>query len=449
MTFIYNLAFSIFALGYLPFFLLKLRQAENPKQLLRERSGRPAPHWHERFGRGQVIWIHAVSVGEVMAARHFIERFRESAPDYQIFLTTVTPTGQRIAKTMESDRITTGYFPFDFSWAMRAFFECARPQALLLMETEIWPNLLTEAARAGVPVGILNARLSERSAKRYGRFAKLFRPLFNKLAFVLAQSEQDAARFLKAGVPSGRVHVLGNMKIDNTTLAADETQLCRELRAQWSIAQNDLVWIAGSTHPGEEKTAVEILRALRPEFPLLKLIVAPRHIERSAALAKWIRGRGLTVRMSSSKAGGVADVLIVDQLGILKNLYAMADLVFVGGSLARRGGQNPIEPAVFRRAILHGPHIFNFEPIYRALSAEGGAIAVRDAGQLRYAVSRLLHSEEERRLLGARAWSVVYGLQGATERHLEWVLGFLSPAQQERNTNEFDAKLFPSAGGRA
>lgn len=449
MFLIYNIAYLVFGLLYLPIFLQKIRQATNAGLLMRQRLGIFPSEWKSRFAEKQVVWLHAVSVGEVMAMRRFIEEFLAAYPGVHLLLTTVTPTGQKIAKEMEAERVTVTYFPFDLSFACKRFFKTFRPQGLLLAETEIWPNLLIQAKKFQVPVGILNARLSEKSARRYARLSFLFRPLLTSLNFVLAQTEADAERFLGLGISESRVFMAGNMKFDNVVLNPPQAQAIATLKQKWGFDSGEPIWIAGSTHPKEEDTLLRAFCHLKDIFPTLRMIIAPRHIERSASIAAEVRKLGLTVALATQKSEEKFDVLVLDQLGILKHLYQIADVVYVGGSLVKRGGQNPIEPASYKKPIVHGPFIFNFDKIYRDLDQEGGALMIRDEAQLIFAVRRLLQNDAERTAVGERAYEKIRSLQGATQRHLEWVSKFLMGRSQERNSNEqVHTKLFPSAGGR-
>src|SRR3989338_4438755 len=214
MLFLYNLAFLIFGFFYLPTFLLKLRQAESPLKLLQERCGIFSREFQDKLLGKRVIWIHAVSVGEVMVVQNFIQLFLKRHPEFYVVLSTVTPTGQRIAKTMEGPQISVCYFPFDLTVAVRRTFNILDPNCLLLVETEIWPNLLQAAKRNRIPVGILNARLSAKSAKRYGRILRFIKHLFASIDFALVQDSQDARRFTHLGIPPANLHVLGNMKFE-------------------------------------------------------------------------------------------------------------------------------------------------------------------------------------------------------------------------------------------
>ena len=438
MTLLYNIAFLTFGIVYLPVFAVKALRAEHPGELLRQRLGFFSRALQDKFLGKKIIWVHAVSVGEVLACEKFLRECQQRFSDHHFVLTTVTPTGRKVAGKLEGRGLTVCYFPFDLTFSVRSFFKTLGPECLILVETEIWPNLLVEARRAHVPVVIMNARLSAKSFPRYRRARFFLRDLFRKLDFVLAQTPEDAARFAALGVAEERLAVAGNMKFDNIVLEdADPALFGRALRREWGFSPEDLIWVAGSTHPGEEKKVVETALDLKNEFPGLKLVLAPRHIERSNGLSRWLRRCGLRVRLATHPdpdAAGPAEVLLVDCLGVLKNLYAMADVVFVGGSFVKRGGQNPIEPAGFRRAIIHGPHVFNFHNVYGRLNAEGAAVRVRDKAQLEFAVRRLLNNPSERAELGDHAFQTVKSLQGATARYLDWLAGFLKTRSQPERT---------------
>jgi 3-deoxy-D-manno-octulosonic-acid transferase len=432
MILLYNLGFILFGLWYLPFFLLKIRQAEHPQRLIRQRLGLFDAGFREKIIGKKIVWIHAVSVGETLAVERFIQEFLETGPEYHVVLSTVTPTGQKVAKKLESDRVTLCYFPFDLTFAVRRFLTALDPECLLLVETEIWPNLLSEARHAKIPVGILNARLSGKSARRYCRFRGFFRHLFECLDFVLVQTPLDGERFAAAGTPVERIRVLGNMKFDREPSPVLSRASVQSLREEWGFKADDLILVAGSTHPGEEKILSRIYEDLKPRYPARKRLLAPRHRDRSVQLARYLKRKGLHVRLASQAAAPAEfDVVILNQLGILKHLYAIADVVFVGGSLIRHGGQNPIEPAHFKRPIFHGPFVGNFEYIYRMLDKEGGAIVVQDQEQLSFALGRVLRNHKEARDLGENAYRVVTQLRGATQRHVEWLMHFLRSRLRE------------------
>lgn len=431
---IYNLAFLLFSVFYLPVFLIKLKQADDPLRLLRERSGVLPARCRKHFLEKKIIWLHAVSVGEVMAVEPFLAALLNSLPEYHFVLTTVTPTGQKLAKKLESKNVSVFYFPFDLTGPVCGFLDVLAPESILLAETELWPNLLTEASRRNIPVGVINARLSERSAQRYRKMV-FFKPLFTSLSFVLAQTEKDAERFKLLGVQPSKIQVFGNMKFDRSGQVTENISH-DELRIRYGFEPADLILIGGSTHPGEEIVLRDLYLSLIQDFPKLKLLIAPRHIERSEKVLELFRQKGLKTVLSSQfqQKREAFQVFILDQLGVLKSLYAIGDLVFVGGSLIRHGGQNPIEPAIYRKPVLHGPHIFNFQAIYQSFDQEGGGLLVQDGEALNLAVRRLLSDSQERKTLGEKAFSLVERMRGSTQRHTDWLSKFLTAKNQvERN----------------
>ncbi len=415
----YDFGFFIFALLSLPRFFGKLKQAESPSRLLRERFGIFSKDLPSQIGTGACLWVHAVSVGEVMAVEKFLHLLLERNPDLHVLLTTVTPTGQRIAKPWESPRLRVLYFPFDFQFSVARFFQTFKPAALLLVETEIWPNVIEEAKKRGVPVGIVNGRISERSFRAFRFFSGIFRPFLESVRFFLVQTSADRERLLALGVPSERVQVTGNMKLDALDLNGSRRTDPSRLGEAWGFSPGELVLVGGSTHPGEEKILLRALRKLRGEGLPLKLLLAPRHIERSGSLLKEARREGFQTVLASAGNHSAFEVLILDKLGELRKLYPAADAVFMGGSLVRHGGQNPVEAAAFRRPVIHGPWVFNFKEIYRRLDEEGASLNVQSEEELSFILKRILVNEQERKNLGDRAFEVLKKMRGATQRNLE------------------------------
>ncbi len=460
--FLYNLAFLAFAIFYAPIFLMKLRQAEDPRALWRERRGIFPKAWASKFLGKKIVWLHAVSVGEVMAVEKFITEWLAVSREYDLVLTTVTPTGQRIAKKFAGDRVHVCYFPFDLTPVVKRFFDLLKPVCLLLVETEIWPNLLSEAKRRNIPVGVINARLSERSFKRYTVFPWLFKPLWGQLDFVLAQSEENAVRFRKLGITEEAVRDMGNMKFDQ---GGDDDGAVDEggLRQAWGYEPEDLVWIAGSTHSGEEEMVMKAFKMLRGRFSNLRLIIAPRHIERSKKILEQLKSSGLTATLSTNpvfrqknnaevgkekQEGLKPDVLVLDQLGVLRNLYRIADLVFMGGSLIPHGGQNPIEPARFSKAVVHGPNVFNFHKLYHQLDHDGGALRISAPDELSSAAAELLATEGRRHEMGQKAFQIINRLRGASKRQAGWILTFLAGRRSQERIEQHGKheELLPASG---
>ena len=420
---IYDLGFLSFGLISLPKFLRRIEQAEDRGRLLRERFGIFSEEIRSQFAGVRPVWIHCVSVGEALAAEKFVELFRANRPDQTLVLTTVTPTGQQIAKQWEGERVKVFYFPFDIRPAVRRFFDTIQPAALFLVETEIWPNVIEEAGRRRIPVGIVNGRLSERSFRSFRRFNCLFRSVISGIDFFLVQTEKDRDRWLALGVNPEKVRVTGNMKLDVFKLNGQWEKDRAAFRGRLGLSPEEKVLIGGSTHAGEEEILLRVTRRLRGEGFPLKLILAPRHIERSQKILEQARKAGFRSMLASENGPENSDfeVLILDQLGELRRLYAACDAVFVGGSLVRHGGQNPVEPAACRRPILHGPWVFNFEDLYRRLDEGGGSLQVKEEEEIQFVLKRILTSERESEYLGLRAYEILKQLQGATERNFTWI----------------------------
>lgn len=419
---LYDLGFLVFAVFSLPHFLARLRQAEDARRLLRERFGYFTPDFFKKLNGRRPLWIHSVSVGEVLAVEKLVQILLGRVSDLQIVLTTVTPTGQQLAKKWEGERLKVLYFPFDFKASVRRFFETLNPAALLLVETEIWPHVIQEARCRQVPIGIINGRLSERSLRAFRRFSVIFQPLLRSIDFFLLQTEKDRERFLALGIDPDKVQVTGNMKLDLMESDGPRKADSASLRQQWGFLPSDQILIGGSTHAGEEEILLRVLRRLRDEQFPLKMLLAPRHIERASQVLELVKNHHWEPVLATQLAGVSSfDVLILNRLGVLRELYAMADVVVMGGSFVPHGGQNPAEPARFARPILHGRWVFNFEEIYQRLEEEGGSLRVQGEEELFSILRRILASEQERAHLGNRAYEVLESLRGATERNFQWI----------------------------
>ncbi len=409
----------MFAVFYLPIFAVKIRQAQDPKHLIEQRLGKLEEEWLKKLSAENTLWIHAVSVGEVMAVEKFIREFLNRNLTATIVLTTVTPTGQSIAKKIQADRLYVAYFPFDFSVCVKSFFEKLKPTYFLLVETELWPNAILHAIEVGVPVGILNGRLSARSAKRYSFFSFLFRRLFSKIDFVWCQTPQDVERFVKIGIKKDRVQALGNMKYDELINLMQTSDRAKQIVQSYK-RQDRKILIAGSTHPDEEEIIAKCFSRLKQTFGNWVLILVPRHIERSEKIKEQLKCFNLTVAATQDKNDkSEADILIVNELGVLKNLYEYADLIFIGGSLAKRGGQNPIEALRFKKAIMYGPYVYNFSETYSRINEQKGGVLLHHQDELDQALQNLMRNHDERNEIGQRGYNSLLSLCGATQKHLD------------------------------
>jgi 3-deoxy-D-manno-octulosonic-acid transferase len=376
----------------------------------------------ERFGRVPTqippgcIWFHTVSAGETIAAAPLIADLAAAHPAQPILVTTMTPTGSAQVRARLGQRVHHCYAPYDFPWAVRRFYDRVQPRLLVLMETELWPNLIAQAAARGVPALLVNARLSARSARGYRRLGGLTRQMLGRLRWVACQYPDHARRFVELGMPPERVVTHGSVKFD-VTLPADHAQRVRELAGRWGL-DGQPTWIAASTHGGEEDAVLSAHRGLLERHPTARLILVPRHPARVGEVITLCQARGFSLaRLSAPAPGdGRADVLLGDTMGELLYLYGLADVAFVGGSFADVGGHNPIEPAVCGRAILVGPVTHNFSDVVAAFRGAGCLKVVADAAELRRALEQWIDDPAEHRALGERARQVVAVNAGATER---------------------------------
>lgn len=383
--------------------------------------------WGERWGFGAwrserpTIWIHAVSVGEVMAALPLARALLETYPDYPLVVTTTTPTGSDRVVSALGERVHHAYMPYDMPGPVRRFIRRVRPTLLIVMETEIWPNLFQVCKRRGVALILANARLSGRSADRYARFRGIVADTLSCCTRIAAQGAMDAERFVRIGARPDSVTETGNIKFD-FPLPEQLEQKVAALRALWhrDIEHPRPVLVAASTHEGEEALLLDAFADIRRSIPDLLLVIAPRHPERFAEVAELCTAAGYHVVMRSAARNRTTalecEIFLGDTMGELMDLYAAADLAFVGGSLIPRGGHNVIEPAALRCPILFGPHMFNFSEVGRNLLEAKGAVQVSDAPSLAQEAVALFHDPQARALLSDRAYAVFESSQGALPR---------------------------------
>lgn len=414
-------AYAALWLVLLPAVLLRLLLRSRSEPAYRRRIG-------ERFGRYRLpartgsIWIHAVSVGEMLTAVPLCEALCARFPGKPLLVTTTTPGGSRVVRERLGSRVMHVYAPFDIPWAVQGLIAHFRPEIGIIMETELWPCLIGACARQRVPLVIANGRMSERSARAYRRIAPLVRDMLGALDAVAAQTAADAARFIALGAAPARVHATGNLKFDRSLDAAMRTRAA-ELRAEWSDSGARPVWIAGSTHPGEEETVLDAFARVRANAPALRLVIVPRHPARAPAVAERVRRAGLNVRLRSAVApiGPETEVLVGDTLGELELFYGAADIAFVGGSLVRGGGHNVLEPALWGVPVLSGPHLFNFQAVSDQLREAQALEVVQDAAALAAAVNSLAADPARRAAMGGAARAVVEANRGALPAVLELV----------------------------
>jgi 3-deoxy-D-manno-octulosonic-acid transferase len=367
------------------------------------------------------VWVHGVSVGEVKAGAQLVERIEREAPGVEVVLSVSTGTARRVALDRYRGR-RVDFYPPDLSWIVRDALDALRPDLIVLVESGFWPNLLATARARGVPVVVVNGKISERSRRRFQRAAPLARRMLRSLACLCVQTESYAERFRALGVDAARVHVTGNMKLDNVPAGGDEVR--RSVFARiLSEGPRVPVLVAGSTHPGEERAIAGIVARQNARGRRLRLVVAPRHPERADGAVADIRREGLAVVRRSALQGdavaGADDVVLLDTVGELESLYAIADFVFVGGTLVPHGGQNMMEPASLGKPVVVGPHVHNFRGEMEMLADADAVARAADAADVERVLARWLDAPDEARALGARARETVLASKGATQRTLE------------------------------
>lgn len=378
--------------------------------------------WSERFGSSPniatqtaVIWIHAVSVGEAEACRPLVTALQLEFPQHKLLITTMTPTGSERIKLLFADSVVHCYLPYDLPFAIQRFLKHTHPEFGIIMETEIWPNLLFTCNRQNIPVVLANARLSERSTKGYARFPKFIKNTLENLPLIATQGQQDSQFFQQLGADINKVHIIGNLKYE-ISFPASLTKQASLMRHLWD--SNRPVWIAASTHEGEDEIVLNAYRQIRSVFPELLLIIVPRHPERFDHVAALTRQAGFKTLRRSERQSCSPDiqVLVVDTMGELPLFYAASDVAFVGGSLVPHGGHNLLEPAALGRAVITGPHYFNFNEITQQFLKAGAALEVADSQSLVTSVIKLLQNAQQRSQIGEIGLKLIANSQGASAR---------------------------------
>lgn len=374
-------------------------------------------HLGERFGRWNLslpydpstplVWVHCASLGEVRA----VEPLLKSLGGVSILLTTVTLSGRQYALANKlADHVR--YIPLDFNFLVRRAISGIKPAVLVILETELWPGLIHAASSAGTPIVLINARMSAHSYPFYRSFRMFWKPFISRISVIAARSLEDAERYCTIGAAHENVRFTGNIKYDRVFPRPSET------RQDFNFNGRDLLWVCGSTRPGEEELLAAAFASLRKSFPHLKLLIAPRHLQRVGRIRTLLSSRGITAVLRSEKAPA-SDCLIIDTFGELQKFYALADITFVGGSLVPKGGQNPIEPAAYGRPVLYGTHMDNFVSEAAALDAAGGGFRVKDTTGLIETAARLLADPGLRSAAGLKAAAAVEAQKGALNRTAE------------------------------
>lgn len=424
---LYSAVLSVGLLAYLPTFLVRRRRA-GYGQHLRQRLG--------RIGEGLPpeprCWVHAVSVGESAVAVPLVEGIRRRWPELGVVTSTITPTGARIVAERLAGRAVHRYFPVDLPRPVRRALDAVRPRFFIAIETELWPNFLRALGARRIPAMIANGRISDRSFRRYHRVRWLMRRVLADVSVFAMQSEEDARRIVALGAPPTRVVVTGNLKSDLLPEAADGAEWWPRL----GLGAGDRLWIAGSTHRGEDAMVLDAFVHAKARCSGLALLLAPRHPERASEVEEAVRARGLSAvrrsRLPHDAARGA--VIILDTVGELAQLYALAEAVFVGGSLVPVGGHNMLEPAMRGKPVLFGPYTSNFREGAELLQMSGGGIVVKDGEELARELTRLLENRDLARRMGQAARETFAGRQGAVSATLDLIARHLWPGPAAGST---------------
>lgn len=414
---LFRLIYSVLFYCALPLILVRLLWRSRKLPGYRKR-------WGERFGFIDLpasaqhgVWIHSVSVGETVAAALLIKSIQQCYPDLPIVVTTMTVTGSERVKTLLGDTVFHRYVPYDLPCAVKRFLKCVQPKLLVLMETELWPNLLHYTHRASIPIVLANARLSEKSACNYERVSWVTQSMLSQLSCVAAQAKEDADRFCRLGADKNKVQITGNIKFDLSLPSNLETE-AQALKKQ--LGEQRLIFIAASTREGEEVYILEAFARIKAKLPECLLLLVPRHPDRFSMVADLCRARGYQIALRSARQScdEKTDIFLGDSMGEMLLFYRVSDVVFVGGSLLPYGGQNVLEPAVLGRAIIVGPHTFNFTEAVRLLKDAQAIEIVATADALADKVIRFLEDQALRSSYGDRAKQVVEKNRGAVAKHM-------------------------------
>ncbi|OGQ17985.1 MAG: hypothetical protein A3B70_07045 [Deltaproteobacteria bacterium RIFCSPHIGHO2_02_FULL_40_11] len=421
MIVLYNIVFFCAVILGSPYLLWKIIRYKRYRQGFLERLGYPAPEKLNRCKGKDVLWIHAVSVGEANAIYSFYLHFKERHPKTIVVFSTTTRTGQNwITPRLKPEDLAI-YYPIDFLWSVWRLLSLIRPKAFVSIETEIWPNFWWAAHRQNVKLGILNGRLSKRSFRGYQKVLWFMQPLLQKLSWIQVQTPEDAERFLELGAAEDKVQVGGNLKFDVVFNSNDLHQEVQTLKEMLHFTSESIL-MGGSTHAGEEAILLSVFDLLKEKFLNLRLVLAPRHPERCEEVQRLIEKMGYVCRLHSEKVSKVwaqNEIYLIDQMGVLPGFYALSTLVFMGKSLTASGGQNLLEPAMLGKVVLFGPNMDNFKQIATSFLEEEAAIEVQDRRELLQVVQKYLLSGALRKNIGDKAKQMVEKNKGALNLALQ------------------------------
>jgi 3-deoxy-D-manno-octulosonic-acid transferase len=405
-----------------PWWLVRMATSGRYRAGLSQRLGFLPSGMGDAVRGRDVIWLHAVSVGEVLAATELVRQLRAALPGWVIAISTTTETGQNLARERFPDT-PVFYLPLDFAWIVRRYLHLLKPKLLILMESELWPNLMNECVRSGVPIAVVNAKISDRSLPRYMRLRRLWKPLMGKVSLFLAQSEENGRRLVTIGVPAERVQTPGNLKYD--VKAPGTSEMTSLVRA--NLSPNASVLVAGSTLEGEEAMLLNAWPEVLQAKPEAVMVLAPRHTPRFQTVADLVKERGFALVRASElrlqpQAVAAGTIVVLDTIGDLASVYSLAAAAFVGGSLVSWGGHNPLEPARFSVPVVMGPWVQNFREIVDAMRA-AEAIRIVEASALAANLTEMLRGDAKQ--MGERGRKVFEAQAGATARVTDALLPLL------------------------
>jgi 3-deoxy-D-manno-octulosonic-acid transferase len=421
MYIIYNLFILLATILLSPFLLLQLVRHKKYRAGFFQRLGYFPEILIANLDGKRPIWLHAVSVGEVLVYIPLIDKIKEEYPEEKILISTVTETGNFTAKKRAGKADCIVYFPLDYTWAVKGLIKKINPKIFIATETEIWPNFFWELKRRDIPMGIINGRISLKSYRRYIKFRLFFKKVLKGVNFFCMQTKADYDRIIAIGADPHKVLITGSQKFDQETISLTSEDKFN-LRSSLNIPAHSRIFIAGSSHRGEEEVILEVFKKLQREYKDLILILAPRHPERFQEVETLLISKkiNLTRRTNLKKEDKeeINDGILLDTIGELSKLYSIGTLVFVGGSLIDIGGHNLLEPVQYKKVVLFGPFIFNFADISEELINEGGGIKVNDKNDLFNVAKRLLDNEEELKMRGEQGHNIIERNRGANKRNL-------------------------------
>jgi len=435
MRLLYNILFSAFFILASPYYLLRMKRRGNWQSGFGQRFGHYDSKFKQAITNRQTLWMHAVSVGEVNLCTQLIRALEPRLPNVKIVVSTTTTTGMEELQRKLPSHISRIYYPIDYRSFVSRALSIVRPKAIVLVEAEIWPNFIWGARKRGIPLFLVNARLSDRSYPRYLRFGFLFRPLFRAFAGVGAQNEADAEKLRRLGCRPEAITVVGSMKFDAARLDERRPLDVPAMLQQLGVPPDAPVLVGGSTHSGEEAALAKAFLRLRQRFPDLFLVLVPRHFERSREVGRELEKLGIRfiyrneVTNATQYQAKSLHCLLVNTTGELKYFYQNATIIFVGKSLTAFGGQNPIEPGALGKAMVFGPNMQNFADVVRSFLARGGAVQVKDAAELEEVMEALLGDEARLAELGRNALEVVHENLGAIERTADMIVRHLDGSE--------------------